>query len=49
MNPPTTAPLVDNATPMLFPDGNLAYDNDEELSHLAGSTSQGLRKCRDDA
>ena len=24
MNPPTAAPVVDQATPMFFPDGNLA-------------------------
>ena len=29
MDPPTVAPIVENATPMFFPDGNLAYD--EEL------------------
>ena len=32
MNPPTAAPVVDQATPMFFPDGNLAYD--EELGRL---------------
>ena len=32
MNPPTTASVVDIATPMFFPDGNLAYD--EELARL---------------
>ena len=34
MNPPTTAPVVDHATPMFFPDGNLAYDEEK-----------GIRKC----
>ena len=55
MNPPTTAPLVDNATPMLFPDGNLAYDNDEELSHLqearrkASGNAEMMREIESDS
>ena len=32
MNPPTVAPVVDNATQMFFPDCSLAYD--EELGRL---------------
>ena len=43
MNPPTVAPVVDNATPMFFPDGSLAYD--EELGRL----QQACRKASGNA
>ena len=39
MNPPTAAPVVDQATPMFFPDGNLAYD--EELGRLQEARRKG--------
>ena len=48
MNPPTAAPVVDQATPMFFPDGNLAYDEElgrlQEARRKASGNSEMMRK-----
>ena len=53
INPPTTASVVDNAIPMLFPDCNLAYD--EELARLqvvrrkASANAEMMREMESDS
>ena len=50
MNPQTVAPVVDQATPMFFPDGNLAYDEElgrlQEARRKASGNSEMMREMR---